>query len=115
MGRAHFPKAKLAKNLVRYSKNSIFAFQGQQNYMSNRIASSTFAIRCARTVRSVWDFYYTGFRSMTIGKTLWAIILIKLFVMFAILKLFFFPDILQQECNSDEERADRVRHELTNR
>ena len=31
--------------------------------------------------------YYDGFRSMRLGKTLWAIILIKLFIMFAILKV----------------------------
>ena len=38
----------------------------------------------------VWRFYIDGFRSMTVGKTLWAIILVKLFVLFFILKLFFF-------------------------
>ena len=32
----------------------------------------------------VFDLYYDGFRSMRLGKTLWAIILIKLFIMFAI-------------------------------
>ena len=42
----------------------------------------------------IWKFYWDGFRSMTIGRTLWALILIKLFIMFAILKLFFFPDFL---------------------
>lgn len=40
----------------------------------------------------MFRFYVDGFRSMTVGKTLWAIILVKLFIMFAILKLFFFPD-----------------------
>lgn len=49
-----------------------------------------------------------GFRSMTLGKTLWAIILIKLFIMFFILRLFFFPNILQQKYDTDEERANRV-------
>lgn len=43
---------------------------------------------------SVWRFYLEGFRSMTLGRTLWLIILIKLFIMFFILKLFFFPDFL---------------------
>ncbi|MDR3181159.1 MAG: DUF4492 domain-containing protein [Prevotellaceae bacterium] len=42
----------------------------------------------------IFRFYCDGFRSMTIGKTLWLIIFIKLFVMFAILKIFFFPDYL---------------------
>ncbi|MFQ8806974.1 MAG: DUF4492 domain-containing protein [Alistipes indistinctus] len=39
----------------------------------------------------VYRFYADGFRSMTLGRTLWAVILIKLFIMFAILRLFFFP------------------------
>ena len=28
----------------------------------------------------VFDLYYDGFRSMTLGKTLWLVILIKLFI-----------------------------------
>lgn len=53
-------------------------------------------------------FYMEGFRNMTLGKTLWAIILIKLFIMFFILRLFFFPNILQQKYDTDEERANQV-------
>ena len=34
----------------------------------------------------IWTFYRDGFREMTLGRTLWAIILIKLFIMFFILK-----------------------------
>lgn len=56
----------------------------------------------------IWRFYMEGFRSMTLGKTLWAIILIKLFIMFFILRLFFFPNILQQKYDTDEERANQV-------
>ena len=33
----------------------------------------------------VYHLYYDGFRQMTLGKTLWTIIIIKLFIMFAIL------------------------------
>ena len=56
----------------------------------------------------IWRFYMEGFRSMTLGKTLWAIILIKLFIMFFILRLYFFPNILQQKYDTDEERANQV-------
>ena len=56
----------------------------------------------------IWRCYMEGFRSMTLGKTLWAIILIKLFIMFFILRLFFFPNILQQKYDTDEERANQV-------
>ena len=38
----------------------------------------------------VYDLYADGFRHMRLGKTLWAIILIKLFIIFVILKIFFF-------------------------
>ena len=43
-------------------------------------------------ILTVWQFYRDGFRSMKLGRTLWLIILIKLFVMFFILRIFFFPD-----------------------
>lgn len=46
------------------------------------------------TLLTIWNFYLEGFRSMTLGRTLWVIILLKLFVMFFILKMFFFPDFL---------------------
>ena len=50
-----------------------------------------------------FDLYYDGFRHMTLGKTLWAVILIKLFIMFAILKVFFFPDFLKQHAEEGQE------------
>ena len=49
-----------------------------------------------------FDLYYDGFRSMRLGKTLWAIILIKLFIIFAILKVFFFPNFLKEHAGGDE-------------
>jgi hypothetical protein len=61
----------------------------------------------------VYRFYLDGFSRMTIGKTLWKIIFIKLFIMFAILKLFFFPDFLQTNFSTDQQRADHVIHQLT--
>lgn len=63
--------------------------------------------------RRVFRFYYEGFRSMTVGRTLWMIILIKLFVMFAILKLFFFPNFLKTNFETDEQRSDYVIEQLT--
>ena len=64
--------------------------------------------------KKVYRFYYEGFRKMTWGRKLWRIILVKLFIMFAILRLFFFPDILKRDFSSDEERADHVLEQLTN-
>lgn len=45
-------------------------------------------------IRKIGRFYIDGFREMTIGKTLWIIILCKVFVLFFVLKLFFFPNRL---------------------
>lgn len=64
------------------------------------------------TARKIWMFYYDGFRSMTIGRTLWAIILIKLFIFFVVMKLLFFPNLLSKNYDTDEERADAVRTSL---
>lgn len=61
----------------------------------------------------VFRFYADGFRSMTLGKVLWTVILIKLFVIFFVLKLFFFPDILEQKAAGD--KASYVARELTSR
>lgn len=55
-------------------------------------------------LRKVTRFYIDGFRSMTLGRTLWFIILIKLFIMFAILKVFFFRDPLAGQ-NTQERNA----------
>ncbi|MCH5309973.1 MAG: DUF4492 domain-containing protein [Prevotella sp.] len=60
-----------------------------------------------------FDLYYDGFRSMRLGKTLWAIILVKLFIIFAILKVFFFPNFLKQHAEGDE--AGYVATELVER
>ena len=62
--------------------------------------------------RRIFRFYYEGFRSMTLGKTLWLIILVKVFIMFGILKFFFFPDALA-EFETEPEKAVRVLERLT--
>lgn len=63
-------------------------------------------------LRRIVDMYIDGFRNMTIGRKLWVLIIIKLFIMFAILKLFFFPDILNSKYDNDNDRAQHVRNEL---
>lgn len=64
---------------------------------------------------SVFRFYYEGFRSMTLGKTLWLIILVKLFIMFFVLKIFFFPNFLNSKFETKDQKADYVRNQLIER
>ena len=50
-----------------------------------------------------FDLYYDGFRNMRLGRTLWAIILIKLFIIFVVLKIFFFPNFLKEHAEEGAE------------
>ena len=62
----------------------------------------------------VYHLYADGFRSMTVGRTLWLVIIIKLFIIFVVLKLFFFPDFLSTHAEKDGE-ADFVATEMAKR
>ena len=50
----------------------------------------------------VFDLYYDGFRNMKLGRTLWAIIIVKLIIIFAVLKVFSFPNFLKEHSQGDE-------------
>ena len=62
----------------------------------------------------IYDLYYDGFRSMKLGRTLWAIILLKLFIIFIVLKIFFFPNFLKEHAQKGEE-SDFVATEMIDR
>jgi len=63
--------------------------------------------------QKIYRFYMDGFRRMTVGRSLWKIICIKLLIMFGVLKLFFFQDFLGTRFHTDEQRANYVLSELT--
>lgn len=64
--------------------------------------------------KQVFLFYYEGFKNMSLtSRKLWLIVMIKLFVMFVVLKLFFFNKSLKTIYNTDEERSEHVFRELT--
>ena len=60
-----------------------------------------------------YDLYRDGFHHMQLGKTLWLIVLVKLFIIFVVLKLFFFPNFLSQHAEKGEE-AEYVASQLLN-
>ncbi|UBM61734.1 DUF4492 domain-containing protein [Candidatus Sulfidibacterium hydrothermale] len=66
-----------------------------------------------KLIKKVFYFYYDGFRNMTVGKRLWVIVLIKLFIIFVIFKLFFFHDFLKTNFKTDQQRSDYVIEQLT--
>lgn len=65
--------------------------------------------------KKIFLFYKEGIQNMTVGKQLWAIVIIKLFIMFAILKVFFFPNFLKTHFKDDQSKANYVREQLINR
>jgi len=66
-----------------------------------------------KLLNQIFQFYFQGFKSMTIGKKLWIIISIKLIIIFIVLKIFFFPNLLNTNFNTDEERSNYVIEQLT--
>lgn len=65
-------------------------------------------------IKRIINFYIDGFRNFDkLGIKLWIIIGIKLFIMFAILKLFFFPDFLNSRFDTDEQKSEYVIQSLT--
>ena len=61
-----------------------------------------------------FDLYYDGFRHMTLGKTLWAVIIVKLIIIFIVLKIFFFPNYIGERTGKGAE-PDFVANELIDR
>lgn len=66
------------------------------------------------SLRGIYTFYRDGFRSMTIGRKLWILIIFKLIFIFLIMKLIFFPDLLKTKYDDDAGRAGAVRERLIN-
>lgn len=66
------------------------------------------------TLLAIWNFYVEGFRSMTLGRTLWLIIIVKLCIMFLVLKIFFFPSFLGDH-PTDADKEEYVSNELIQR
>ncbi len=63
-------------------------------------------------VRRIIRFYVTGFREMTLGRTLWALILVKLVVLFAVLRLFFFPSFLDKGREGEQVSGELIERAL---
>lgn len=62
------------------------------------------------TILSVWRFYVDGFKNMTWGRPLWWLILLKVIVLFLVLRMFFFEPVLSGK--TEEQKIDHVGKEL---
>ena len=65
-------------------------------------------------IKKILNFYIEGFKNQSkSSKRLWVIILIKLFIMFAILKVFFFKDFLKSKNLNEQEKSEYIINNLT--
>ena len=64
--------------------------------------------------KKIFQFYVDGFKGQSkVSRRLWLIIIIKLFIMFAILKIFFFRDFLDSKDLSKKEKSEFIINNLT--
>ena len=64
-------------------------------------------------LKKLFRFYYEGFTGMSWwGKRVWIIILVKLFIIFLILKLFFFKDFLGSKYDDEKQKSEYVLDQL---
>ena len=66
-----------------------------------------------KKIRQILYLYTDGFRKMSLGKGLWTIILFKLFIMFFVIKAFFFNENLNKKFSTDEQKYEYVIKNLT--
>ncbi len=65
-------------------------------------------------LKKIWRFYIDSFTNMgKYGKRLFLIIIIKLIIMFGILKVFFFQDFLSTKATTDKQKSEYVINQLT--
>lgn len=63
-----------------------------------------------KTLRSIYKFYSEGFSSMTWGKQLWWLILLKIVVLIVVMRMLFFTPTLSGK--SETEKIEHVGNQL---
>ena len=72
-----------------------------------------FKDKSVNLLKKIFFFYYDGFKNMKIGKKLWLLIAIKLFILLVVVKWLFFPDIMKTRFNTDAQRSSYILNQLT--
>ena len=81
-------------------------------YCCIRIAVFKLQATMKKAIIAVWNFYVEGFRSMTWGRQLWFLILLKLIILFVLLRGFFFRPTLAGK--SEEQKIEYIGEQLLN-
>lgn len=59
-------------------------------------------------LKRIINFYIDGFRNMKLGKQLWAIIFIKIFIMVFVLKMLIFDTTINTKFQTEEEKINFI-------
>ncbi len=62
------------------------------------------------TILNIWNFYRDGFKNMTWGRPLWVLIFLKVIILFAVLRVFFFEPVLAGK--TEEQKIEHVGYQL---
>ena len=62
------------------------------------------------TILNIWNFYRDGFKNMTWGRPLWVLIFLKVIILFAVLRAFFFEPVLAGKI--EEQKIEHVGYQL---
>ena len=62
------------------------------------------------TFVNIWKFYRDGFKNMTWGRPLWIVIFLKVIILFAVLRAFFFQPVLAGK--TEEQKIEHVGNQL---
>lgn len=65
-----------------------------------------------KILKNIFNFYIDGFKNMKLGKTLWLVVFVKLFIMIFILKMFIFDKTIHTEFQTNEEKVDFIYQNL---
>lgn len=64
-----------------------------------------------KLIGRIWRFYRDGFREMTWGRALWVLVILKLVILFLVLRLFFFKPAMAGR--TDKEKSEIVASRIT--
>ncbi|AXX87894.1 DUF4492 domain-containing protein [Malaciobacter marinus] len=64
-------------------------------------------------LKSIYNLYYDGFRNLTVGKSLWKIVIIKLITILVILNIFVYDKSFKSEYKTEKQKQNFVFKNMT--
>lgn len=59
-------------------------------------------------INNIYNFYIDGFKNMKLGKSLWKVVLLKIFLILVVLNYFVYDKSINSEFKTENAKADFV-------